>query len=272
MPPRDSKQWSQHLLGHHEFREIATDDLFVDPTYQRELNDTAIKRYVNNFDANLFEPVTVNERRDSKTVFALLDGQHRKAIAQTLGIKDMTCRVLHVDRATEADLFVRLNKSRLFLAPVPTFHAELAAGNPACIEIRRCLADRNLTIGKSEDTESIAAVVALKKIYSRGGYVRLGHVLDAVILAWPAFEPSRFVGTLMLGLDEWLGAEPRNGQLTTLPEKLAHTTPNQIIAKANNRWHAHRALGHNDKTAISCIAEEIGHVYRKTARAKVAAA
>jgi hypothetical protein len=261
---RRNNGWQKHLLGHHEFRELKTDDLFVDPAYQRELNDSAIKRYVANFDANLFEPVTVNERKGTQTVFALLDGQHRKATAQTLGMRDMTCRVLHVDRSTEADVFVRLNKSRLFLAPVPTFRAELAAGNPACIEIKRCLADRQLTIGKSEDTESIAAVVTLKKIYSRGGYVRLGRVLDTAILSWPQFEPSRFAGSLLLGLDEWLGDEPSNGKVHATPEKLARATPNQILAKANNRWHAHRALGHNDRTAVSCIAEEIGAVYRST--------
>jgi hypothetical protein len=265
---KQAEQWQKYLLGHHEFREIPTDALFVDPAYQRELNANAIRRYVNNFDPNLFEPLTVNERKTEKdkAVYALLDGQHRQSTAQTLGMRSVTARILHVDRATEADLFVRLNKNRLFLAPVPTFKAELAAGNPACIEIKKCLEDRGLSIGKSDTTESISAVVALKNIYARGGYVGLGRLLDTIILSWPEFEPSRFRGSLMLGLNEWIGEEPRNGALSALPERLAKATPDQILAKASNRWHAHRALGHHDRSIVNCIAEEVGKVYRSTRR------
>lgn len=134
-------QWKSYLLGHHEFREIATDDLFVDTAYQRDLNESAITRYVNGFDANMFEPLTVNERKNGSTkpTYALLDGQHRKTVAQKLGMKTVTCRVLRVDAEMEAQLFIRLNKDRIHLSQVSAFKAELAAKNPAAIEIRKCL-------------------------------------------------------------------------------------------------------------------------------------
>jgi hypothetical protein len=265
------EQWKSYLLGHHEFREIAVTDLFVDPAYQRDLKENAVKKYTQGFDANLFEPLTVNERKNgnSRPTYALLDGQHRVAVAQRLGIKTVTCRVLHVNAAVEAGIFVRLNKERLYLPPVEAFKAELADKNPACIEIMKCLESRGLSVGDN-DTQSISAIVALKKIYSRGGYVRLSRLLDTIILSWPEYEPSRFVGNLMRGIDDFLGP-PSSLDSAKVAEKLARTTPQQILAKANNRWHGHRALGHTDKSVIDCIAEQVGIVYRSSAKTVAAA-
>lgn len=261
-----SPNWQSHLLGHHEFRELPVDKLFVDTAYQRELNEAAIKRYVNGFDPNMFEPLTVNERKNGTgSTFALLDGQHRKATAQKLGDKTVTCRVLHVDKDTEAMLFVRLNKERLHLSSVAAFKADLAARNPACIEILKCLESRSLGIGKKEDTRSINAVVALQKVYARGGFVRLARVLDVIILAWPEDETGRFIGQIMLGLDDFLASHPPL-EINKVAEKLARVTPDQILARANKRWHGHRALGETQKSVVNCVTEAIEIAYRATGR------
>lgn len=266
MPSRTGQQWKGHLLGHHEFREIPVEKLFVDTEYQRELNEAAITRYVNGFDANMFEPLTVNERKNGNgSTFALLDGQHRKAAAQKLGQKSITCRVLHVDKDTEASLFVRLNKERLHLSAVQAFKADLAARNPACIEILKCLESRDLAIGKKEDKQSINAVVALQKIYARGGFVRLARVLDSIILTWPEDETARFNGQIMIGLDDFLATHPPL-DVNRIAEKLSRVTPDQILARANKRWHGHRALGETQKSVINCVTEAIEITYRSIGR------
>lgn len=267
-------QWKSYLLGHHEFREIATDDLFVDTAYQRELNEAAITRYVNGFDANMFEPLTVNERKNgsAKPTYALLDGQHRKTVAKKLGMKNVTCRVLRVDAEMEAQLFIRLNKDRIHLSQVSAFKAELAAKNPAAIEIRKCLADRDLVIGNermASATQSINAVNTLQKVYARGGYVRLARLLDTIILSWPEDEPSRFVGQLLHGLDDFLGSlnAPDTNKIA---EKLARTTPQQLLSKAAKRWHGHRMLGQTDQSLVNCVTEALEIAYRATGRKGIA--
>lgn len=266
MANRSGQQWQTHLLGHHEFREIPVEKLYVDPAYQRELNEAAMKRYVNGFDPNLFEPLTVNERKNGNgRTFALLDGQHRKVVAQKLGNKTVTCRVLHVDPDTEASLFVRLNKERIHLSPVQAFKADLAARNPACVEIHKCIESRNLAIGSKGDRQTINAVVALQKVYARGGFVRLARLLDTIILAWPEDEPSRFQGQILMGLDDFL-ASLFHLDVNKVAEKLARTTPDQLLARANKRWHGHRALGETQKSIVNCVAEAIEIAYRATGR------
>lgn len=266
MSKRSGQQYQTHLLGHHEFREIDVDKLYVDPSYQRNLNEAAMKRYVHSFDPNLFEPLTVNERKNGNgRTFALLDGQHRKVVAQKLGNKTVTCRVLHVDPDMEAALFVRLNRERIHLSPVAAFKADLAARNPACIEIQKCIETRNLHIGSTGDRQTINAVVALQKVYARGGFVRLARLLDAIILTWPEDEPHRFQGQILMGLDDFL-ASLFHCDVNKVAEKLSRVTPDQLLAKANKRWHGHRALGETQKSIVNCLTEAIELAYKATWR------
>lgn len=252
----------QYVLGTHNFREIPLGNLVIDSDYQREINESAIQRIVNSFDANKFEPPTVNER--SKSAFALIDGQHRYEVARRLSMPTMTCRVIKVDHAMEAKLFVELNRNRIWVTPVARFKAELAAGNPAAAEIKECAATRGLTIAGSSNGTSVAAVTALQKVYARGGFVGLARLFDTITLAWDAETERRFSGDIIGGIDLFY-EENAKADMLRLAEKLATTTPTSVKAKAQQRWHGYQSIGNDNKSLKSCIADEIQRVYRKRA-------
>lgn len=247
----------QYVLGAHNFREIPLGNLVVDRDYQRDINESAVQRIVNNFDANKFEPPTVNER--SKTVFALIDGQHRYEVARRLSMPTMTCRVIKVDHATEARLFVELNRNRIWVTPVARFKAEVDAGNPAALEIKECAATRGLTIGNSKN--GIPAVTALQKVYARGGFVGLARLFDTITLSWDADTVRRFSGDIIGGVDLFFEENPK-AEMLRLTEKLSTTTPTMLKAKAQQRWHGYQSIGNDKKSVKSCIADEIQRVYR----------
>ena len=254
----------KYVLGTSQFMEIPLTDLHVDGKYQREPNETGIHRIVANFDINLFEPPTVNDRSGWQGYkgqrWALIDGQHRSEAARRIGMSTITCRVVAVESAMEAELFVQLNRQRLWLNPLQAYKAELEAGNPAVREIQMCLSERNLKIGaKAEGT--VSAVVALKRIYSSGGYVGLARVLDTASLSWPADDSERFSGKSLLGIYAFLTSNPR-ADLNRLAERLASVTPRHLQARASQRWHAWKGLG-NKASIVDALADEIGRIYRK---------
>jgi hypothetical protein len=252
----------QYVLGTHNFREIPLNNLVVDADYQRDLNENAIQRIVNSFDQNKFEPPTVNER--SKTVFALVDGMHRFEVAKRLKMPTITCRVVKVDHATEAKLFVELNRNRIWVTPVARFKAEIASSNPAALEIKECAATRGLSIGNTSNGTSVAAITSLQKVYARGGFVGLARLFDTITLSWDAETERRFAGDIVLGIDLFYEENPKADMLR-LAEKLAATTPTSIKAKAQQRWHGYQAIGNAHKSLKSCVADEIQKVYRKRA-------
>lgn len=255
----------RHILGGSNFQEIPVDKLIVDPAYQRDINEKAIQRIINTFDPNLLEPPTVNARGGK---FYLIDGQHRHKVAKSIGMPTLTCRVIEVDRETEAKLFVELNRQRIMLNPIGAFKAELLAKNPAAIEIKNCVESRGLAIGLGRVETEIAALAALKAIYKVGGFIALARALDVIVMSWPADEKNRFSGQILAGVDEFLRANPR-ADLAKLAEKLADVTPRTLLAKASQRWHSHRGLGHTDKSVTNCVAEEVEKTYRRYTRQAV---
>lgn len=271
--------YEKYVLGTARFMEIPTKDLFVDNKYQRDLNEAQVKRITNNFDTDLFEPPTVNDRSGWGTGykgkrFALIDGQHRKEAALRINKPSITCRVVSVAPEREAELFVLLNRQRLWLNPIQSFKAELSAGNPAAKEIVNTLNDRGLDIGHARYTaqqrangKTIMAIAALKRIYAQSGSVGLGRVLDVANEAWPEDDSQRFAGQVLLGIDLFLGKN-RNTDLERLSYKLQNVTSRQLLAKATARWHAWKGLGEgreSTRSVIDAVSEEIKKVYRRHA-------
>lgn len=267
--------YEKYVLGTSRFMEIPTKDLYIDRKYQRELSDAQVKRISNGFDIDLFEPPTVNDRGEwdhyKGQRFALIDGQHRWAAAKLLHMDSITCRIVTVSPEKEAELFVFLNRQRLWLSPVSSFKAELQAGNPAAKEIVRCLAERDLEVGTAKyagiqrtNGKAVMAIAALKRIYAQGGHVGLGRVLDIAKDAWPEDDNQRFSGQVLLGLDTFLGSN-KNVDLERLANKLQYVTGRQLLAKAQARWYAWKGLDDRNaqRSTIDAVADEIGRIYRK---------
>lgn len=267
--------YEKYVLGTSRFMEIPTKDLYVDHKYQRELADSQVKRISNDFDVNLFEPPTVNDRGEWEHYkgqrFALIDGQHRFAAAKKLHMETITCRIVSVSPEKEAELFVFLNRQRLWLSPISAFKAELQAGNPGAKEIVRCLRERDLEVGNAKyagsqrsNGRAVMAIAAMKRIYAQGGHVGLGRVLDVAMAAWPEDDNQRFAGQTLLGLDTFLGSN-KNVDLDRLGHRLQAVTARQLLAKAQARWYAWKGLDdrNSNRSSIDAVADEIGRIYRK---------
>jgi len=262
----------KYILGNARFVEIPVNDLFVDKKYQRELNEVAVKRMVANYDTNLFEPPTINDRSEwdgyKGPRFTLIDGQHRKAVAKKMGFTTITCRVVSVHPEMEANLFVELNRQRIWLAPIAAWKAELTAGNPAAVEIKACLDARGLRVMNQnektrENANSVAAISSMKKIYARGGTVGLGRTLDVVLTTWDEDEGSRFNGNLLTGIHKFISKNPKV-DIEKLGQKLSRLTPTQLLAKSSARYYAWKSLGTTHKGVVDAIADEIGKAYRRS--------
>lgn len=269
--PQTFALYERYVLGTARFMEIPTKDLYVDHRYQRDINHPAIKRMTAAFSLELFEPPTVNDRsgwdhyRGQR--FALLDGQHRKVVAQNLKMPSITCRIVTVSPETEAELFVQLNRQRIWLSPIQAFKAELRAGNPAVQEIVACLAERGLQVGNpngsGHGSNYVACVSAMKRIYAQSGYVGLARSVDVARLSWPEDDRQRFSGSVLLGVHTYLANNPKV-DLGRLSEKLANVTARHLQAKGTARWHAWQGLGEKKgKSVVDAISDEIMKAYRK---------
>lgn len=268
--------YEKYVLGTARFVELPIKELYIDHKYQRELNEGQVKKIANNFDYDLFEPPTVNDRSHwpgyKGRQWAMIDGQHRREAAKRNNLETITCRVISVPPEREAELFVELNRQRLWLNPLAAFKAELARGNPAAKEIEKCLADRGLEVGSGvykagqrTNGKAVMAIASMKKIYSQGGYVGLAKVVDVAAAAWPEDDSQRFQGNILLGIDAFLNSQ-RNVDLDRLAERLESVTARQLVAKGQALWYAWKGLGEgplSKKSLVDAIGEEVRRLYRK---------
>ena len=258
----------EYVLGTARFIEIPVKDLYVDQKYQRELNETAVTRMVSSYDPNLFEPPTVNDRHAWNGYkgprWALIDGQHRRAMARKLGIETVTCRVISVAPEHEAQIFVELNRQRLWLSPMSQFHSELGSKNPAALEIENCLNERGLSVQQRKterEPTKVACVVALKNIYASSGAVGLGKTMDVVLATWDETDPRRFSGIIVQGIHRFI-SKNRNADLDKLADRLSRMTATSLLAKASARYYAWKSLGAH-KSHLDGVVDEIGKAYRR---------
>lgn len=178
---------------------IPTDQIFVDPKYQRNLTSMA-KRIEADFDENMFIPLLVSERSNGK--FAAFDGQHRWESAKNKGYEEIPCLVYRgLTPEQESTLFSRLQRERRNISAADRFRAQLY-GERDRPETQmahdiEAIAERcGFTVGsvKRKDKLPISSPTALESIYKaqRGkvtGPEALMHTLLALKLIWP--EESR---------------------------------------------------------------------------------
>lgn len=78
--------------------------------YQRGVNYRKVKRYYENYDADIYGIIIVSHR-DGK--YYVIDGQHRVEVAKRLGLKSIMCQILEgLTYEDEADKFYKLNTTR----------------------------------------------------------------------------------------------------------------------------------------------------------------
>jgi hypothetical protein len=127
---------------------IAIASLRVDRRYQRRIIGRASEKNVisiaENFSWSKFAPVVVAEVEEG--IFAIIDGQHRTTAAALRGIRDVPCLIHIADMAEQASAFAAINGAVTAMSTMQLFHARLAAGDPASVELRDACAEASVTI------------------------------------------------------------------------------------------------------------------------------
>lgn len=135
-----------------ELEWIPVSQMFVDPEYQRS-TETAngrnlIEAIAREFQWAKFQVIVVTRRPDG--MYALIDGQHRRAAAVKCGLESLPCLVVSPGSlAAEADIFVSVNSGRVSVQPYEMFWSKLAAGRPDAVAVKAVCDEAGVTIPRS---------------------------------------------------------------------------------------------------------------------------
>lgn len=208
----------------------APEQLRVDPTYQREIDDRGralVRTIARRWDWSLCQPLVI-AKRDAGALF-IIDGQHRWAAARARGdIPLLPCVVIELSGADgEAGAFVQLNRQRTPLTPFALFRAGVAAGEEAAVAIDRIVraaglsitGQRNAALLKPGQIGNVGALRSYHRVHGDRG-LRL-----AVEVLAGAYPDQALLGhaTLFVAIGGVLAAEG-GGAASLLTELIADRT------------------------------------------------
>lgn len=222
---------------------IPANQLVTDPAYERPLSTIKVRKIVREFNPDAVGVLMTSRRSDSSNV--LIDGQHRCAafLAMEWGEQRLPCLVYHgLTLEQEAELFVVYNRDRSKPLQHDLFRAEVAAGNPAAMEIVKVLGRHGLSVTQfreqGKDTHRKAGVVsavgALKRIHAQAGPVVLDETISVLKEAWgEEYGNQAYTNPLLQGVALVLARySPRLVNRKRLVAKLAEITPAGLTAQA----------------------------------------
>jgi hypothetical protein len=151
--------------------------LFIDRSYQRELNTGKSKRIASNLNWAAFGVLVVAERADKKLV--VVDGQHRLAAALSRAdVSEVPVVIFDLDGTIqdEATDFLVVNKERKPLTSVESFKALLASGDATALRVQEYIRQINREAGRASST-TVACVNVLYRCVQRDE--------DSFAATWP---------------------------------------------------------------------------------------
>jgi hypothetical protein len=220
--------------------------LTVDERIQRPLNQNWIKRTAPNFDPDALGALEISLRKDGR--YVIVDGQHRKAMLETLGYLDQLAPCLVHRGLTfeqEAKLFV--NKNTMRRPELLDFYLQrLNAKEELAVAIHEIVSEFGLTIGRGNNDKNIQAIKAVQVTYlgDRGkGSGRnpkaLRDTLWTLIAAWGSASEV-FTGDVLEGLGLMFLRDNTTIDRKLLAEKLAKQgSVSRIIGRAKMAKETH---------------------------------
>lgn len=197
-------------MNEKDFRRYAwlpVSALIIDPEYQRDEDPKWIATNALKFDADLFEPLCVSDRGDGE--YAVIDGQHRLALAKRVGDEHVPCFVYEgLSREQESNLFRRFQAGRRALKPFEVFHAaffEREDWAVDCNTLAEASGFRIGPIGDRDQTFVISGIRALQRVWGMAehGHV-LGVTLTTIAAGWQPGVRQRTDASLIEGLGSFI--------------------------------------------------------------------
>lgn len=213
---------------------IAVADMFVDHTYQRELEAPRCRRYADDWNRRLVGIVAVSDRGPAhQPRYAIVDGQHRCEAARLRDPAAVLVANVHsgLSVADEAGLFDKLNRQRKQPNSWAHWRARRQAGDPQVSAIDATARRHHLAVDMSTADGCVACVSALETVVRIGGPELLDSTLALLTAAWDGRRDS-LDAPIIGGLALVLRALDNQIDHQRLTECLRDTLPHHIKAKA----------------------------------------
>ena len=168
---------------------LPLDELYVDRTYQRDLDAAHVQKILAKFNWRFFQAITVTNTEDG---YAVIDGQHRVTAALAHpDIKKVPCLVVEAASVTEqAEGFIVMNKTQRRITPVEMYWAALSAGLPEYLKMEAMLDRVGVEVYGTSGygvlpPKTTVAVNTILKLLNRHGPEHIEAALRVIVTAWP---------------------------------------------------------------------------------------
>lgn len=222
---------------------IPVSDLFVDRTYQRELDAPRARSMARHWDRRMVGALDVSDRGDTDTParYAVINGQHRMEAARIVDPDMPLVCTVHtgLSVADEAQLFWDIDRETRSLTTWDRWYARRAAGDPTVLLIDEIAKRFDLVVTERPGDTSLQCCASLEWALNRCGADVVDQTLELLTDVWPTDSDGTkglIVKAIATTLYEF-GADLDTGRLA---DALSDITPNNLIA----RGHDLKASGH----------------------------
>lgn len=252
-----------HNTPEYEYKQVNTRDIFVDPIYQRDLNNNKVSKIVREWNPYLVNAVKVSFRDGRMYVF---DGQHTVAAVKAKKGHDcmVDCKVFYgLTRLDEMELFIQQNGAATAVATREKFRALYNNGDP---DIRGMVkacerAGLDCDFKTSQARNRILAVGALFKAYKTLSENEFVDMLKIIKEAWGG-APESLTSEIITGMTRFYLAYRGDFSRKRLVTRLSKSSPIAIVrdgkvtASAGTTRYARVILGIYNQNASAGRLEE----------------
>ena len=162
-------------------------ELVIDMRYQRVPNDVKVSKIARNFNKDAVGVIICSMREDG--VIAVIDGGHRIAAMNLLGMQDTTIDALVYFGLTikqEAEIFFTINEDRTKPKTADIFKAKVVANDPEAVGLDSMLKALKLEPANKPGNGYIRGIGTIREIYINAGY---DNTYNALLCLKNAYGP-----------------------------------------------------------------------------------
>ncbi len=182
------------------------------PSYHKSVSSKIVDEMFKEFDPLVAQFLVANIRENGST--ALVDGRHRRAMAQKAGNSGWWFTVTHGLTIDEEARMFRWFQARKNPNTAEKLNGLIIEGNKDAIALRAAVTSCGCSLPFEDDKkrQRIDAVEALIYVFQRGGPEAVKRVLGLCMGCWMG-QPTAFSSVLMKGLWIFLSNEEVKGKL-----------------------------------------------------------
>lgn len=244
--------------GNTYVKKIAVDHLMVHPDRQRELHRAKVLKMFKahgGFDEELAGLLDVTNSGDHPGFYWVMAGQHRLAVADMSGVKEVWCLV-HPDLSPEDQAKFYLG-SAMTTQPTPleSWKVRRTANDPNVLAIENVLDRYNVKVqtaprtGQNRLTYNILAASALERAVRIGGLARLDTIVRISVTAYPENPP--FFDWFLLGMEQFLWAYEQYPGFSVEELLKALKTIEPALLKRRGKYHSAEHNGSVGNVGVS---------------------